>query len=200
VKRFAACLLLALLSAVATAQETPPAADAAASLAAPLTPLHLGYAFEQPDVLVRQRLFGLAHGLSLLAGACLDLADQSGSTQEAYAAWHARQATVIDGLVHDLSRYYFGARAEEAHWGDLVRALNLKDNIRDVLGEVTLDDACATLPTAIIRPRYELDRLLAESKLPDAEAPMPGANPETAVPPAPTSGANPDAPQPKTSE
>ena len=199
-KRFAACLLLALLSAAATAQETPPAADPAAALAAPLTPLHLGYAFEQPDVLVRQRLFGLAHGLSLLAGACLDLADQSGSTQEAYAAWHAKQGTVIDGLVHDLSRYYFGARAEEAHWGDLVRALNLKDNIRDVLGEVTLDDACATLPTAIIRPRYELDRLLAESKLPDAEAPMPDANAETAVPPAPTSGANPDAPQPKASE
>jgi thiazole synthase len=148
------------------------------------------WATEQPDVLVRR----------LLAGACLDLADQAGSTQEAYAAWHAKQGTVIDGLVHDLSRYYFGARAEEAQWGDLVRALNLKDNIRDVLGEVTLDDACATLPTAIIRPRYELDRLLAESKLPEAEAPIPDANAETAVPPAPTSGANPDAAQPKASE
>ncbi len=200
-KRFAACLLLALLSAAATAQETPPAAaEAAATLAAPLKPQHQGYAFAETEVLVRQRLFGLAHGLSLLAGACLDLAYQSGSTQEAYAAWHARQGTVIDGLVQDLSRYYFGTRAEEAHWGDLVRALNLKDNIRDVLGDVTLQDACATLPTAIIRPRYELDRLLAESKLPEADGPAPGANPEIAVAPAPTSGPAPDAAAPKASE
>ncbi len=199
-KRFAAWLLLALVSAAATAQDATPTAEAAAPLAAPLTPLHQGYAFEQTDVLVRQRLFGLAHGLSLLAGACLDLADQSGSTQEAYAAWHAKQATVIDGLVTDLSRYYFGARAEEARWGDLVRALNLKDNIRDVLGDVTLEEACATLPTAIIRPRYELDRLLAESKLPETEATAPVANPEAAVPPAPTSSVVPDAAAPKASE
>ena len=199
-KRFAACLLLALFSAAATAQGSPPAAEATARLAAPLTPLHRGYAFEQAEVLVRQRLFGLAHGLSLLAGACLDLADQSGSTQEAYASWHARQATIIDGLVRDLSHYYFGARADEARWGDLVRALNLKDNIRDVLGEVTLEEACATLPTAIIRPRYELDRLLAESRLPDTADAAPDAKPETAVAPAPTSGANPDAAQPKANE
>lgn len=199
-KRFAAWLLLALLSAAVPAQDTSPAAEPAAAPATPLTPLHQGYAFEQTDVLVRQRLFGLAHGLSLLAGACLDLADQSGSTQEAYAAWHARQATVIDGLVHDLSRYYFGARADEARWGDLVRALKLKDNIRDALGEVTLEEACATLPTAIIRPRYELDRMLAESKLPEAEAPAPGAKPEIAVPPAPTSDPAPDAAAPKASE
>ena len=204
-RRVFAGMLFAALLGTAQAGDAPQAAVPPETAApAPSTleamPTRLGYAFEQPEILLRQRLFGLAHGLSLLAGACLDLADQSGSTQEAYAAWHARQGTVIDGLVHDLSRYYFGARAEEAHWGDLVRALNLKDNIRDVLGDVTLDDACATLPTAIIRPRYELDRLLAESKLPEAEAPMPGANPETAVPPAPTSGANPDAPQPKASE
>ncbi|MBI5899356.1 MAG: hypothetical protein HZB40_09045 [Rhodocyclales bacterium] len=197
-KRFTAWLLLALLSAAATAQETLPAAEPSAPLAAPLQPLHQGYAFEQTDVLVRQRLFGLAHGLSLLAGACLDLADQAGSTQEAYAAWHARQATVIDGLVHDLARHYFGARADEARWGDLVRALNLKDNIRDVLGEVTLEEACATLPTAIIRPRYELDRLLADSKT--HEDPAPAANRGNAVPSAPTSGANPDAAAPKASE
>jgi hypothetical protein len=65
----------------------------------------------------------------------------------------------------DLARYYFGERSAEAVWTDLARALSLKESIQDALGAVRLEEACASLPTAIIRPRYEFDRLLAESKL-----------------------------------
>ncbi len=175
-KRFAACLVLALLAAAATAQETPPATEAAAALAAPLKPLHQGYAFEETEVLVRQRLFGLAHGLSLLAGACLDLADQSGSTQEAYAAWHARQGAVIDGLVQDLSRYYFGTRAEEAHWGDLVRGwasvvisvmfFSAVQLIFDLFSRFT----GAGLPTAIVRPHTPGLRRVRNMSRPSGQA------------------------------
>lgn len=199
-KHFVAWLVLALLSATTTAQDIKPAGDAEPPAPEVLKPLHQGYAFDQTEVLVRQRLFGLAHGLSLLAGACLDVPEQSGATQEAYAAWHAKQAEVIDVLVHDLSAYYFGARADEAHWADLVRALKLKDNIRDVLGEVVLEDACATLPTAIIRPRYELDRLLAEGKQAELDDPATGAEPKVAVPPAPTSAPDNSTTPPKAGE
>lgn len=179
-KRLAAWLLLATLlgpagaHGVAIAAEPTPPAPA-------LTPLHRGYAFDQPEVLVRQRLFGLAHGLSLLAAACLDLPEQSGATQEAYAAWHQKQSPTIDGLVLDLSRYYFGSRADEAHWPDLVRALNLKDRIDDSLAAIGIEQACASLPTAIARPRYELDRLLVEINAADAAAGV-----DVAVLPAPT--------------
>ena len=177
-KRVAVWLLLAALGGTALAQDAPSAlADPAA-----LKPRHHGYAFEQPDVLLRQRLFGLAHGLSLLAAACLDLPEQAGSTQEAYAAWHLKQAATIETIVLDLAHYYYGERAAEAGWTDLTRALSLKENIQDALGGVQIEDACATLPTAIARPRYELDRLLAEGKVdaaPPAEpAPAP-ATPET---------------------
>lgn len=133
-------------------------------------PTRLGYAFEQPEILLRQRLFGLAHGLSLLAAACLDLPEHSEPIQDAYAAWHARQATTIEALVRDLSRYYFGQRAAEAQWQDLARALNLGDSIQPALGDVSLHDACASLPEAITRPRYELDKLLAEADAPAVKA------------------------------
>ncbi len=174
----AAWLLLAALGGAARAQEVPSALPAAS---AALRPLHRGYAFEQPEILVRQRLFGLAHGLSLLTAACLDVPEQAGSAQEAYAAWHAKQAATIEHLALDLARYYFGDRSAEAAWTDLARALNLKETIQDALGEVRLEEACASLPTAIIRPRYEFDRLLAESVVPDG-----GIDPAVAVSPAPT--------------
>jgi hypothetical protein len=81
--------------------------------------------------------------------------------------------------VHDLARYYFGSRAGEAQWPDLSRALNLSDRIELALSEVTLHAACASLPEAIGRPRYELDRMLVEGI-------EPGAREAVAAPPAPT--------------
>lgn len=171
-RRVLAGVLLAALLASAQAEETPriavssmaPAADSPA-LKAP--PERLGYAFERPEILIRQRLFGLAHGLSLLAASCLDLPEHSATVQYAYAVWHARQAQTIEILALDLAAYYFGPRAAQAQWPDLARALNLKDSIQPSLGSVSLQDACASLPEAITQPRYELDRLLAEGAAPE---------------------------------
>jgi hypothetical protein len=188
VKRLCCGFLCAALLGAAQADDAPAAyTPAAARPALEILPQRLGYAFEQPDVLLRQRLFGLAHGLSLLAASCLDLPEHSRSIQEAYAAWHARQGKVIGVLVRDLARHYFGPRAEEAGWPDLARALNLHDSIGPALGEVSLEEACASLPTAIIRPRYEFDRLLAEATAPAGADTSPRSGiPGTQSAPAPT--------------
>lgn len=174
-RRILGGVLLATLLASAQAEDLPPAAvssmaPAADSPALKVAPERLGYAFERPEILVRQRLFGLAHGLSLLAASCLDLPEHSGPVQYAYAVWHARQAQTIEILALDLAAYYFGPRAAQAQWLDLARALNLKDSIQPSLGSVSLQDACASLPEAITRPRYELDRLLAEGAAPEPKA------------------------------
>lgn len=174
---FAGLLCVALLGSARAADAPQSATPAEAGPALEVPRNKLGYAFEQPDILVRQRLFGLAHGLSLLAAACLDLPAYSGPIQDAYAAWHAKQGKAIEAIVRDLAQYYFGPRAGEARWPDLSRALNLADSIQPALGEVTLHAACASLPEAIARPRYELDRMLVEGMEPEAKA---------AVPPAPS--------------
>ena len=171
-----ACLLCALASGAARAQAPPGAAPAAG-----LTPERTGYAVDQPEILLRQRLFGRAHGLSLLAAACIELPAYSKAVQDAYASWYAQQSGTIEIIVRDLAGYYFGSRANEAQWFDLSRALNLPDSIQPALGEVTLHAACASLPEAIPRQRYALDKLLAGSA--DAE-PMP--NDAVSVPPPPT--------------
>jgi hypothetical protein len=141
----------------------------------------MGYAFGEPEILLRQRLFGRAHGLSLLTAACIELPAYAKPVQDAYVAWHVQQAQTIEIIVRDLARYYFGSRANEAQWFDLSRALNLPDSIQPALGEVTLHAACASLTEAIPRQRYALDKLLAGAD--DAE---PAPNDPVAVPPAPT--------------
>jgi len=163
VKRLLASVLFAVLLGSAQAEDAPQTVTPAEAQPALEVPVQrTGYAFDQPEILIRQRLFGLAHGLSLLAAACLDLPAYSGPIQDAYAAWHAKQGKTIEVIVHDLARYYFGSRAGEAQWPDLSRALNLGNRIESALNEVTLHAACASLPEAIGRPRYELDRMLVE--------------------------------------
>lgn len=126
--------------------------------------LRHGYAFDQPEVLVRQQMFGLAHGVSLLAASCIELPQHAIAVENAYALWHRGQLEAIDDIVHALAEHYFGPRAGEAEWIDLVRALNLKNSIEDVLGQVSLDAACASLPQALTQDRYDLARTLAEEK------------------------------------
>ena len=167
-KRLFASVVIAALLGSAQAEDAPPPATpavmpmgTAAAPALEVKPENRGYAADQPEIFIRQRLFGRAHGLSLLTAACLDLPAYSTAVQDAYAAWYAKQAKTLETIVHDLAVYYFGPRANQAHWFDLVRALNLPDSIQPALGEVTLHSACASLPEAIPRPRYALDKLLA---------------------------------------
>lgn len=186
--QLAAGLALAALCAAAMAQDRAGAA-APGDETAVLQPLHQGYDFDTPAILVRQRLFGLAHGLSLLAGACLDVPDQAASAQEAYATWHARQAAAIRGMSESLAAYYFGARAGEATWSDLARALNLRQDIREALGDVKLEEACQTLPTVLVGPRYAFDRLLADAESTGDEAKVGAGTTAPLTPPAPNSSA-----------
>nr|AMK59233.1 Na+/H+ antiporter NhaD [uncultured bacterium UPO46] len=182
----------------------------------PLKPLpgRLGYAFNKPDILLRQRLFGLAHGVSLLAAGCLDLSEHTVAVQHAYADWHARHAQALEAIVGDLATHYFGAQAGAAQWPDLVQALGLKQDIRLALGGFELSVACATLVAAIAKPRYDLTTLLREEPAtalatidglpPPATASEKTAAPATAVAPqttpAPTTeSAGPTAPTPSPS-
>lgn len=118
------------------------------------------YAFDQPEILLRQRLFGLAHGVSLLAAACVALPEQSAATQTSFVAWHDQQAIAIEQVVRELAAYYFGPQGGAAQWKDLTRVLKLKEYIDQSLGQFELSVACASLNQAISGPRYDLAVLL----------------------------------------
>lgn len=138
--------------AQAAEQETP------ASASEPLTVAvgREGYAFDQPRILAQQRLLGVAHGVSLLASACMDIPAHLDATLAAYVPWREGQEQTITQAQQDLARHYFGARATAARWPDLLRALNLKNQLELAPGSAELGAACETLPAALRRPRYAL--------------------------------------------
>jgi hypothetical protein len=119
-----------------------------------------GYAFEFPRVLAQQRLFGIAHGVSLLAASCLDVKDKADAAADAYSKWRDQQEAAIDRAEHELAHFYFGARADEAEWSHIVRALNLRESLGMAPDSEQLSAACATLPTALQQPRYDLAAML----------------------------------------
>lgn len=123
-----------------------------------VAPDRAGYAFDQPRILAQQRLLGVAHGVSLLVSACMDMPAHIEATLAAYPPWRERQESTIAQAQAELARHYFGARAGEARWPDLLRALNLKARLDIAAGSEELAAACATLPEALRRPRYVLHR------------------------------------------
>ena len=141
-------LCVLLLTFPARAEETAPAAVAAAAD-------RLGYAFEYPRVLVQQRLFGIAHGISLLAAACLDVPAPTDDVQGAYAAWRARELPAIATASADLSTYYLGAGVAATE-SALAKLMQLQDTLAYAPDSDQLKAACATLPQALAQPRYQL--------------------------------------------
>lgn len=122
-----------------------------------------GYAFDSPRVIAEQRLFGIAHGVGLLAAACRELPAAAEQVQDAYSAWRAEQQVTIDLAAAALARYYFGADAAAMDWHSITRALNLKERLD--LDSAELQAACATLPEALAQPRYRLGERLRLEEL-----------------------------------
>ena len=174
-------LVLALSVAGAARAQTPTTVPALRA-----SPARLGYAFEYPPILLRQRLFGLAHGTSLLAAACLDLPAHASATEDAYASWRRGQEAAIRGMAADLAAWYFGPRAGEAGWSDLTRAIGLQDALGP-MPDNGLEAACTTLPAALLKPRYDFAAILAADAA-ELAANAVGGGPG-AVPPSLTLGA-----------
>ena len=130
-------------------------AEDAAPPPEPLAPLNLGYAFDQPDILLRQRIFGLAHGVHLLLSGCLDKNENAQAAQRAYDVWLDAQRKVIEGVRGMLAAYHFGPQADRVQWQDIARVMGLKETIYPALGTTPLQEACATLPEALTQPRYD---------------------------------------------
>lgn len=168
---FRAAALAVLLSAATAA-----GADEGAESVIPvesLVPQRLGYAFEQPDILLRQRIFGQAYAVHLLVSACLDRDAQAVATQNAYDFWHSTQHDTLANISAILARHHFDAEAERAQWLDIAKALGLKETIYPSLGVVRLEEACASLPEALMQTRYDFAAQIELERAPPAAPPAP---------------------------
>jgi hypothetical protein len=119
-----------------------------------------GYAFEFPRVLAEQRLFGIAHGVALLAEAC----HPDPAVTSAYAEWRERQREPLDAIKNELAVFYYGTHAADASWANVASTLNLRPRLD--LAPERLQEACASLPQALQEARYDIaGRLRLEAAL-----------------------------------
>lgn len=134
-KRLIALLAVLLIQPAAWAQE-------------PAVPQ--GYAFDRPQVLADQRVWGIAHGARLLALACAHAGH--GVAAEAWVDWQERESAQIEVIRAALGQYYF--KSDDAPLDAVANALGLSASLS--LPSETLAPACATLAEALAQPRYDL--------------------------------------------
>lgn len=177
-----------------------PPAPVASTAARPPLAEHLGYAFAHPDVLLRQRLLGLAHGLRLLGRTCLLDSEFSRASEAAYGAWYARQRMTLARIVDDLETWHYGSPSVDdvdVRLRQLAALLGLPARLR-ALGSDEQRAACASFAPAIATARYDLRLLLAGESggVGAGDGAGVGAAPADAVVPAPTLQATPAAATP----
>jgi hypothetical protein len=112
----------------------------------------VGYAFDQPEVLADQHLWGIAHGVRLLTLACARQGFNAAA--EAGVEWQEREMPQIRALNTALGRIYF--QSDDAPPDAIAAALGLKLELE--LAADVLKPACETLAEALAQPRYDLAR------------------------------------------
>ena len=111
-----------------------------------------GYAFDQPELLADQRLWGIAHAARLLGLACARQVHAAAA--EAWVDWQAREAPRILALNATLGRHYF--QRVEVPPAAIAAALGLPTDLD--LAPAVLTSACATLAATLAQPNYDLAR------------------------------------------
>lgn len=144
-RRLTILAILASLAPVAWGQQTT----------WPRIPGRSGYAFDWPGILAQQRIFGLAHGIGLLARACAARNDEAAIA--AYGKWQDAQKDVVERARGELAVYIFGS--EEVADSMVAEALHLKPMLGSAEMNV-LTAACASLPDVLDKPRYDLGLFL----------------------------------------
>lgn len=134
--------------ACATAMAMPVLADEETAAA----PVPQGYVFERPELLADQLIWGIAHGVRLLALACARAG--RGDAAEAWVAWQERERPQILAANRRLGLHYFGLA--DAPADALAGALGLAGAL--ALPPEQLEPACASLAEALAQPRYDLGK------------------------------------------
>jgi hypothetical protein len=152
---FGCALLMALVMPVRAEEQGGPEGTAPAAPFSKATPPE--YAFDKPEVLTAQLLWGVAHGVRLLALACAESGRHAAA--EAWVDWREREQAQIMAAGRLLGQHYFGV--EDLSPAVISGALGLKPAL-DLLPEV-LGPACDTLPKALAQARYDLGRFQAKT-------------------------------------
>lgn len=128
-------------------------------------PRHHAYAFDQPEVLATQRVFGIGNAITMLGEVCEDSPDASAS----YAQWFVVNGEALKQMTVRLADYYRIPRQSDDLQQRVATAMHLKSRLS--LSDDARSAACASLPETLALPSMNLakryDAVLQEVKNPD---------------------------------
>jgi hypothetical protein len=148
-------LSMALALPVHAEEQVGPDGTAPAAPISKATPAE--YAFDKPEVLTAQLIWGVAHGARLLALACAESGRHAAA--EAWIDWREREQPQIMAAGRLLGQHYFGV--EDLSPAVISAALGLKPALE--LPPEVLGPACDSLAQALAQPRYDLGRFQAKT-------------------------------------
>lgn len=132
------------------------------------------YAFNQPELLATQRVFGIGNAVTLLGEACAD--DENAS--DSYAEWGEINQPVLEQMINQLAAYYRIAETADDLQRRVAEAMHLKTHLS--LGGSALSEACTSLPQTLAQPSMNLamryQAVLVEVRHPDYLKPRPPTN------------------------
>jgi hypothetical protein len=129
------------------------------------TPRVHAYAFDQPEILAAQRVFGIGNAITLLGQVCEDNPDASAS----FAQWLIVNGEMLKQITTRLADYYRIPHQTDDLQQRVASTMHLKSQLN--LSDEAKQDACTSLPETLALPSMNLnkryDAVLIEVKNPD---------------------------------
>ncbi len=129
------------------------------------TPRPHAYAFDQPEILATQRVFGIGNAVTLLGDVCSE--DLIAKTS--YAQWLVVNGEILKQITYRLADYYRLPYPSDDLQQRVAATMHLKSQLN--LSDDAKADACASLPDTLALPSMNLsnryEAVLLEVKNPN---------------------------------
>lgn len=111
---------------------------------------HHTYAFDEPDLLATQRVFGVGNGVTLLGDACTD----DPAATASYEQWRVVNLESLRAMTARLASYYRIQALPGEQQTRVAEAMHLKTCL--LLSDSALQEACSSLPETLALPWMNL--------------------------------------------
>ena len=115
------------------------------------------YAFDNPELVSTQRVFGVGNATTLLGQACADFPEAAAS----YADWLQRNQATLTAMTDALAVHYRIPVTSDGLQARVAKAMQLKTALD--LSAVTLGEVCPNLPETLALPNMDLQQRYRES-------------------------------------
>ena len=118
---------------------------------------HHAYAFDNPELVSTQRVFGVGNATTLLGKACADFPEASKS----FATWLQSNQFTLTAMTDTLAIHYRIPLDTDRLQTRVAEAMRLKTSLD--LSQAMLDEVCPNLPETLALPNMNLQQRYRES-------------------------------------